>query len=121
MTASLAIAKIIPFLSVSTNIAADAEYASLIEGATHETLEHDGQNVDVLLVPACDAPPTVADGVVSGLPKAEAGVFLLVPAVVFGASDRKDLCQYDPTTNVKNIAPKKGVAYQRGFVFKKQD
>ncbi len=119
MTANnLAITKIIPFLSVSTNIAADATDANLIEGAEAIKHKHDGNEVDALRVPACSSPPIVKDGVVSGIPDAQDGVAYLVNAVVFNASNRSDIMQYDAAQAVKNIAPAVGVSYQRAFLRK---
>lgn len=120
MTANiLANAKIIPLLSVETLIKADAAHADQIEGATPHALDHDGTAVDCLAVPACSSPPIVKDGVVEGLPDAEDGVLYLVPAVVFSSvKDRTDVIQYDNTTNVKNVPPLRGVAYQTSFITK---
>lgn len=120
MTANiLANAKIKSLLSVETLIKADAAHADQIEGAVPHALDHDGTVVECLSVPACSSPPIVKDGVVENLPDAEDGVLYLVPAVVFSnVHNRSDVIQYDNATNIKNIPPLRGVAYQTSFITK---
>jgi len=55
-------------------------------------------------------------GIVTGLPAPQWGVLFLVNARVFGASDRKDLVQFDPDQTIRN--PDGTAAGQGGFVRK---
>lgn len=114
-----AITKIIPLLAVNTHISRECEHARLIDGAIESQINHDGDVVDTVMVPAAASTPVVSAGVVTGIPEPQDGVKYLVNAVVFNASDRSDLCVYDRATAVANKAPMPGVAYQRSLVFSK--
>lgn len=106
-------------LAVNTNILASADFAKNIEGAQPHIVEHNGQHVPSLRIPACASPPQVDGETVSGLPDSEEGVVFLVSAIVFSkaSTHRKDLAQYDNTKSVKNEAPATGVAYQTALKF----
>lgn len=106
-------------LAVNTNIIASADFAKNIEGAQPFILEHNGQHVPCLRIPACASPPQVDGDAVHGLPDPEDGVVFLVSAIVFSkaSTHRKDLAQYDNTKSVKNEAPATGVAYQTALKF----